>query len=321
MRLLALFIILITACNAPDESSNHWEVPHHGFPPLPFPENNPMEPLRVALGEKLFFDPILSRDKSISCASCHLPEKAFTDGRPVAIGVEGRKGTRNSPTILNVAYHPYFFLEGGNPILETQMLGPLETHEEMDFSIAELILRLENDEEYVRLFNETFPDKGIHPFSIAASIAAYERSLLSGNSRFDRFYYFGEKVFTKNEMRGWELFQKFCVSCHTGPMLSDFGFENIGLYLDYQDLGRMRVTRDSTDIGKVKTPSLRNVALTAPYMHDGSLSSLREVVEHYNRGGFNHPNKSPLIRPLNLDEADKKALEDFLHTLSDRDFL
>jgi cytochrome c peroxidase len=321
MRLLALFVFLITACSTPDESNVQWEVPHHGFPPLPFPENNPMEPLRVALGEKLFFDPMLSRDKSISCASCHLPEKAFTDGRPVAIGVEGRKGTRNSPTILNVAYHPYFFLEGGNPILETQMLGPLETHEEMDFSIAELIPRLENDEEYVRLFNETFPDKGIHPYSITASIAAYERSLLSGNSRFDRFYYFGENSFTNSEMRGWELFQKFCVSCHTGPMLSDFGFENVGLYQEYQDLGRMRVTRDSADLGKVKTPSLRNVALTAPYMHDGSMSNLREVVEHYNRGGFNHPNKSPLIRPLNLDEADKKALEDFLHTLSDRDFL
>jgi cytochrome c peroxidase len=319
MRLSILLFFFIIACTPNESASDEvWPLPHHGFPPLPFPENNPPTEAKVQLGRRLFFDPILSRDSSISCGSCHLPEKAFADGNPVSVGIKGRIGKRNVPTVVNTAYHPYFFLEGGNPTLETQMLGPLETHEEMDFTIAELIHRLAEHPEYPKLFEEVFPDMGIHAFSITASIASYERALLSGDSPFDRYYYFGENTLNETELHGWKLFQTHCNFCHQGHLLTHFKFENIGLYEEYADLGRMRVTRDSSDIGKVKTPSLRNVALSAPYMHDGSMATLSEVIEHYNRGGFSHPNKSPFVKPLSLSEYDKQALEAFLMSLTDQ---
>ncbi|MCC5916624.1 MAG: c-type cytochrome [Cryomorphaceae bacterium] len=311
------FILFLMGCSQPIPETEEYPVPHHGFSPLPIPDNNPMYASKIALGERLFFDPLLSVDSSISCGTCHLPEKAFTDGLPKSVGVKNRVGKRNVPTLFNVAYHPYFFVEGGNPRLETQMLGPLETHEEMAFSLPELIHRLQADDTYPELFKEVFPDRDIDPYTITASIAAYQRTLLSGNSRFDDFYYFGDSsALTAEELRGWQIFSASCTGCHKGPLLTHFDFENIGLYEVYPDLARMRITRDSADEGKVKTPSLRNVALTAPYMHDGSLATLRDVVEHYNVGGKNHPNKSPLIQPLNLSDADKNALEAFLKTLT-----
>lgn len=315
--LTLLFFTLTTQCKY-KEQQDRYPVPHHGFADLPIPDDNPMKPEVIALGRKLFFDPILSRDGSISCGSCHFPEKAFTDGRSVSIGVKGRKGTRNAPTLYNVAYHPYFFLEGGNPVLETQMLGPLETPEEMDFNMVELSERLQNHTEYPELFAAAFPDRTVEPYTISRAIAAYERSLLSGNSDFDKFYYFGDSsALSDRQLRGWQIFKTTCTSCHSGFTLSHFKFENIGLYEHYEDYGRMRVTRDTADWGKVKTPTLRNIALTAPYMHDGSMHSLREVIEHYNKGGKDHPNKSPLIQPLNLNEEDKEALEAFMHALTD----
>jgi cytochrome c peroxidase len=320
MKFRAVAFIILTAfsCTEPMEEKV-FEVPHHGFLPLPVPDDNPMTAEKIALGKQLFFDPILSADSTISCGSCHLPEKAFTDGRTISVGIKGRVGKRNVPTLFNVAYHPYFFAEGGNPRLETQILGPLETHEEMDFNLRDLMVRLEQHPEYPKLFSRIFPDRTIEPFTITRAIAAYERSLLSGNSAFDDFYFRGNKnALTDKQKRGWEIFRASCTGCHTGFMLTHFNFENIGLYESDTDLGRMRRTRDTADEGKIKTPTLRNVALTAPYMHDGSMASLREVVEHYNKGGKDHPNKSPLVQPLNLPDSDKEALEAFLHALTDR---
>lgn len=317
MRLGIFILLVFTSCTSNEVVYEAWPLPHHGFPVLPYPENNPPTQAKVELGRKLFFDPLLSRDSSISCGTCHLPNKAFADGNTISVGIKERVGSRNVPSVLNTAYHPYFFLEGGNPSLETQMLGPLETHEEMDFTIAELIVRLSQHPEYPKIFNEVFPDMGIHAFSITAAIASYERALLSGHSPFDQYYYFGENTLSDKQLHGWKLFQTHCKFCHQGHLLTHFQFENIGLYEKYNDVGRMRVTRDSNDIGKVKTPSLRNIELTAPYMHDGSLHTLTEVIEHYNRGGFAHPNKSHFIQPLKLSSYDKEALEEFLLSLTD----
>lgn len=322
MKIFIIFLtstyILFSSCSRPSEINNEYPIPHHGFELLPIPDDNKMSAEKIALGRKLFFDPILSSDSSISCGSCHFPERAFTDGRSVSMGVDGRLGTRNAPTLFNVAYHPYFFAEGGNPVLETQMLGPLETHEEMDFHMKGATERLSVHPVYQDLFEDAFPNRTVEPYTISRAIAAYERSLLSGNSAFDQFYYFGDSsALSSLQQRGWQIFEASCTTCHSGFMLTNFSFENVGLYEQYVDYGRMRITRDTSDWGKVKTPSLRNIALTAPYMHDGSINTLMDVVEHYNKGGNNHPNKSPFLQPLNLSETDKLALEAFLNALTD----
>ncbi len=319
--ILSGLLVTIVCCNRISENTVSYSLPHHGFDTLPVPEDNPMTAEKIALGKRLFFDPILSSDSSISCGSCHLPELAFTDGRAVSIGVGGLTGKRNSPTLYNVAYHPYFFVEGGNPALETQMLGPLETEEEMHFHMKGATERLSAHPEYPDLFAEAFPERTVEPYTIARAIAAYERSLLSGHSPFDRFYFFGDSsAFSPSQLRGWQIFEASCTGCHSGFLLTNFSFQNIGLYEDYKDYGRMRITRDTADWGKVKTPTLRNIAQTSPYMHDGSIKTLREVIEHYNKGGKAHPNKSPLIQPLNLSDKDKEALEGFLRALSDKKF-
>ena len=323
MKLSAFFFVLLAVISCKESvKDSAFEVPHHGFSALPIPEDNPMTADKIALGRRLFFDPLLSADSTISCGSCHLPERAFTDSLSISFGVKGRVGKRNSPTLFNLAYYPYFFAEGGNPRLETQILGPLESHEEMDFNMRDLMVRLQNHPEYPELFARVFPDHSIEPFTISRAIAAFERTLLSGNSAFDRYYYWGdENALSEQQKRGWDIFKASCTGCHTGFMLTHFKFENIGLYESYNDIGRMRITRDTADEGKIKTPTLRNIALTAPYMHDGSMKSLREIIDHYNKGGKNHPNKSPLIQPLNLSDEDKDALEAFLHALTDKDLL
>lgn len=322
-----LVIVLVISCKKETAMPTHFlalmEIPK-GFPEVIFPEGNEFTEARWQLGKKLFFDPIMSIDSSISCGSCHAPELAFSDDKAFSPGVENRPGVRNSPTLANVAYHPYLLREGGVPTLEMQVLVPIQEHNEFDFNIVKLAEQLADLPTYVEMSEAAYnrlPD----PFVITRSLATFERSLLSGNSRFDQFNNGDDfTALSEKEQAGKELFfgnKTNCSKCHGGFNFTNYSFENNGLYDEYVDSGRLRHTKDSSDLALFKTPTLRNVEVTAPYMHDGSFLTLEEVVEHYNSGGKNHPNKSDLIQPLLLSESEKENLVAFLKALTDDSFL
>ena len=299
------------------------EVPE-GFPAVAYPEGNAHTEARWALGKKLFFDPVLSADSSISCASCHAPQLAFSDDKAVSLGVENRPGRRNSPTLANVAYHPYFTREGGVPTLEMQVLVPLQEHDEFDFNIVAAAERLQQIPEYAEM-SQTAYARAPDAFVITRALACFERSLLSGDSPYDRYFYQNKyNALTAAQERGMTLFfseKTGCADCHGGFNFTDYSFKNNGLYAEYADAGKFRLTGEEADKGVFKVPTLRNIALTAPYMHDGSLRTLDEVIEHYNAGGKTHPNRAESIRPLDLTAAEKEDLLAFLRSLTDLTFI
>lgn len=299
------------------------EIPK-GFEAIEFPEGNEYTYDRWNLGKKLFYDPILSLDSTISCASCHQATLAFSDDVDFSLGVNDRLGTRNTPSLSNLAYHPYFTREGGVPTLEMQILVPIQEHHEFDFNIVLLAERLNKSPDYVEASQKAY-DRNPDPFVITRAIANFERSLLSGNSPFDQFFYQDKKeVLSESERNGLELFfseKTNCSVCHSTPDFTNYAFENNGLYEAYPDEGRFRLTGIESDRALFKVPSLRNVALTAPYMHDGSFSTLEEVIEHYQAGGKHHSHKSELIKPLNLSELEKHDLIQFLKSLTDETFI
>lgn len=291
-----------------------------GFPPPPVPDENPLTVASVSLGKALFFDPRLSRDGTISCASCHHPDRAFSDTVALSLGVEGRTGLRNSPTLGNVAYHPNFFRDGGVPTLERQVIAPVSDFAEMDHTLEGAAEAVADDERYQR-WSQLAYGRELDPFVITRALASYERTLVSGWSRFDRYFYQGQtSALTESEVRGWELFRSEalnCTSCHSGFDFSDHSFQNIGQYLEYADPGRERISLEPADNGKFKVPTLRNIALTGPYMHDGAMTTLAEVIDHFASGGVPHPNKSPLMSTFVLTAEEKADLIAFLHALTD----
>lgn len=295
-----------------------------GFPAPVFPAGNELTPARWALGKRLFYDPVLSRDSSLACASCHHPEKAFSDTVAFSPGVGGAPGLRNAPTLANIAYQPYYTREGGVPTLEMQIAVPIQEHNELDFNIVLIADRLARDTGYVRQSGEAY-GRAPDPFVITRAIACFERTLISGQSRYDRYFFQGEKgALTASEKRGMDLFfseKTGCSACHAGFNFSNYAFECNGLYTDYPDPGRFRLTGLESDRARFKVPTLRNVAFTAPYMHDGSLWTLEAVVDHYDSGGKPHPNKSPLLHPLGLTVTEKAELVAFLKSLTDEPFL
>lgn len=327
--IILVYVLLLTACSkeptdiSPDNKLPLWWVPT-GFPEPQFPADNEFTTARFALGKRLFYDTVLSRDSSVSCASCHNPQHAFSDTVVFSAGASGRAGTRNAPTLTNVAYQPYFTREGGVPTLEMQILVPIQEHNEFDFNLLLIAERLRTDTTYIRMSREAYgrdPDYYI----VTRSIACFERALVSGNSRFDQFFFQGNgNALHPTEKRGMELFfsdKTHCSACHQGFNFTSYAFENNGLYEIYPDPGRYRLTGDSADLARFKVPTLRNIALTAPYMHDGSLSSLQQVVRHYNSGGENHPHKSTFIRPLGLSDIEINELVAFLESLTDFQFV
>ena len=305
------------------------EVPYtlavpQGFPAPDIPADNAMTADRIALGKRLFYDKALSRDYSISCADCHRQELAFTDANPVSVGIQGRLGTRNSPTLVNLAWQPYFFVEGGSPSLEMQALGPIgETHE-MGFNGKEAVDRLSADSSYQQSARKAY-GRNFDAFVMLRALAAFERTLISGNSPFDQYQYQGqEEALSEAAKRGLAIFtseRAACNTCHPAPFFTDFSFQNIGLRTEYIDPGRFRVSLDSADWGKFKVPTLRNIAKTAPYMHDGSLATLEEVIEHFDQGGVGHRNQSPHVQAIGLTSEEKTDLLAFLRSLTDEDFL
>lgn len=299
------------------------EVPE-GFPEPDIPEDNQFTEARWDLGKRLFFEKALSLDSTISCASCHQPDLAFSDDVAFSLGIEDRIGTRNSPSLANIAYHPYFTREGGVPTLEMQVLVPVQEHNEFDFNILLITERLKKDPAYSVMAQQAY-GREIDPFVITRALACFERSLLSGYSRYDQYSQYGKKeALTTAEIRGMDLFfsdRTQCASCHGGFNFTNYSFENNGLYVEYEDEGRLRLTGNESDRALFKVPSLRNIELTAPYMHNGSIKTLEEVVEHYVSGGANHPNKSELIQAIDLTEKEKTDLIRFLRSLTDEQFV
>lgn len=321
---LAAVILFASGCRKDEVIPSYvLDIPT-GFPEMEIPADNELTRERVELGKKLFFDKMLSSDYSVSCASCHLPEYGFSDPEQFSRGVGNATGFRNSVSLANVGYNTLFFRDGGSLSLELQIEAPLTSAEEMNMTYQEIMERLNNDATYPDLFMKAY-NREPDPFSITRAIAAYERTLISGNSRYDKYFYQGnENALTESEKRGMELFNSSktnCSQCHGGFNFTSFGFENNGLYEFYADSGRARITTLSTDAGKFKVPTLRNIAVTAPYMHDGSISTLEEVIAHYESGGKTHENKSQFITGFQLSSQEKTDLINFLNSLTDYDFI
>lgn len=321
--MFSVMFVLTSCMKDKQDSENLLNIPI-GFPEVYFPADNPLSAESVRLGRLLFYDSAMSIDSSISCSSCHQLERAFTDGLAKSEGVEHRIGPRNSPSLANVAYQPYFLREGSLPTLEQQVGVPIQEHAEFDFNIVLLAERLASNEEYTTLSLEAY-GQSLNAFTITRSIANFERTLLSGNSAYDQYSYQNKTSALNNAAKaGMELFfsdRLSCGTCHSGFNFSDYSIRNNGLYLEFEDPGRFRFTLDSSDIGKFKVPALRNVELTAPYMHDGSLQDLESVIEHYNSGGKGHVNQDTLIRSLNLTDPEKINLIQFLKSLTDWHFV
>lgn len=303
--------------------SSDFELPK-GFPAISFPEDNAYTKARWELGKKLFYDNVLSIDRSINCGSCHKASLAFSDDVALSDGVKNRPGTRNAPTLANVAYHPYYTREGGVPTLEMQVLVPIQEHNEFAFNIVKAGERLATDSQYIAMSQEAY-NRAPDFYVITRALANFERTLISGNSPFDKYFYQGHnEALNETEKAGMELFYSSktnCSSCHSGFNFSNYAFENNGLYESYKDEGRMRLTNNEEDKALFKVPTLRNIVLTSPYMHDGSITTLGEVIEHYNQGGKQHNNKSELVKPLNLTEQEKEQLIAFLESLTDQQFI
>jgi cytochrome c peroxidase len=293
------------------------------FPILHVPKDNPQSPDKIQLGRKLFYDPRLSADDSISCSSCHQQQFAFSNaGNAVSSGIRGQKGSRNAPSLGNVAWKKSFFWEGGSPSLELQAMGPLTAHDEMGIEPSALVTKLKKIPEYNKLFSSVFKE-GISMSNITKAIASFERTLITNRSPYDQYQQGNEKAMSESAIRGLELFlgeSGDCFHCHNGFNFTTETLHNTGLKLTNPDLGLARLTGRKSDEGKFKTPSLRNVAITAPYMHDGSVPTLELALEHYNKGGLDNPNVDKLMRPLGLSKAEIGDLIEFLKALTDIEF-
>jgi cytochrome c peroxidase len=286
------------------------------------PAGNPLTEARARLGRRLFYESRLSRTGEISCASCHAQEHGFSDPNPVSSGVDGLQGTRNAPALANLAWSQRFFWDGRVSSLEEQAGKPIENPVEMDLALDEAVARLNAEESYVADFATSFGEP-VTTDNLQMAIASFVRTLVSGRSPYDRHLAGDDGAFSDAAARGEQLFadKAACFHCHPGGALTNDGFFNDGSYLDGGDEGRKEITGRAGDLGKFKVPGLRNVAVSAPYMHDGSLATLREVVEQYAAGGLGHPSTDPQIAPLQLAEDEIDDLLAFLEALTDDDFL
>jgi cytochrome c peroxidase len=318
-----------------------------GLPPVKIPSDNLQTPEKIKLGHRLFHDRRLSADGTVSCASCHQKNKAFTDGLVTAKGIKGLTGTRNAPTVMNAAFYQSFFVDGRSKSLEDQALGPLTNPIEHGLKNNQSVVAIiQADKQYQRAFKAVFDttNNRITPQQIAKALASFERTLIAGNSPFDQYFFEGDQtVLSASAERGSRIFRRKgnCANCHEiswdHALFTDNRFYNIGISFNAlksvldnflvdqsipltavqtSELGRYQVTKNRQDLGKFKTPTLRNIGLTAPYMHDGSLKTLREVIDYYDKGGDKNPYLEAAIFPLNFTEQEKQDLEKFLRSLT-----
>jgi cytochrome c peroxidase len=284
------------------------------------PVDNPMTAAKVALGKQLYFDPRLSVDSTVSCASCHNPRFGFGDGQRVSTGVRGQKGTRNSPTIVNRVFSAAQFWDGRAASLEEQAKGPIANPIEMGFTHEGVVARLQAVGGYPEEFARVFGAGPVTIDRIAQAIAAYERTVVTGNSPYDRFVAGDTTALSPAARRGMLVFmgKGACAQCHVGFNFTDEKYHNLGVGFDgpHPDSGRYAVSKRTEDVGAFRTPSLRDVALSAPYLHDGSAGNLAAVVEVYNRGGTPNAHLSPLMKPLRLSVQEKADLVAFMEALT-----
>lgn len=309
-----------TGAGAGDASLNGLINRPLGVPAIPVPASNPVTRDKIELGKQLFFDRRLSEDETLSCASCHVPERAFSDNLRTSRGLRGAFGKRNTPTLVNVALQPYQFWDGRSSSLEDQALRPLEHPLEMGGRLDQVLERLNGIPAYRSAFYRAFGSLATRE-SVAQALASFERTILAGDSPYDRHLSGEQQVMSALALEGMRLFngKAHCHICHSGSNLSDGLFHNLGVGWDGQrsaDEGRFIITGIIKDKGAFKTPTLRQIAQTAPYMHDGSLPTLEAVVEFYDRGGISNPHLDPLIQPRRLSASEKKALVEFLRSLS-----
>ncbi len=356
ISLALLFAVFVSACNDDDQTSpvedcsgNLKDIEYNpveyivdipeNYQTLPVPEDNPMTQAGVILGRKLFYDPILSADSSMSCSSCHLAKGSFTDNLAVSEGIDGIDGRRSSMPLLDIAYvSSGLFWDGRSETLEEQALLPVEDPIELHHEWTTLVEQLKNHEDYPADFRRAFGiecSEEITKELAAKALAQFQRIIVSsGNSRFDQFMR-GEIIPSPSELNGLKMFFNHeslfsdntlpdaeCSHCHAPPLFSARDFLNNGITevdstLNYPDIGRAEVTGNQFDRGKFRVPSLRNVALSGPYMHDGSMETLEEVVDHYNSGGHRSVTVDPLITPLGLTDQQKADMVSFLKMLTD----
>ena len=333
-RFLAFSWVLFffSACGGgdpePEEDIYVFTKPPHFPKPVYTFENNPVTKEGFELGKKLFFDPILSRDKSVSCNNCHQQSRAFADSplHPASIGVSNQIGSRNAPALFNLAFMSEFFWDGGVTHLDFVPINAIESEIEMDETLANVVKKLNEHDEYPQLFKEAFGVEEItSPFMLHA-LSQFTAMMISASSKYDKYILGGESL-SDEEIQGMTLFQQKCAPCHSGELFSDFSFRNNGLNGLFDDPGRGRITEDEDDHGKFRVPSLRNIELTAPYMHNAQFSTLEEVLDHYDEGMVGSSTLDPLFKEdgevvgIPLNEMDKSRIIAFLKTLTDREFI
>ncbi|HQE12975.1 MAG TPA: cytochrome c peroxidase [Flavipsychrobacter sp.] len=321
------FVLSIESCktdpNLNPEDPYSFQIPN-GWPKARYNfENNPVSQVGFELGKKLFFDKRLSRDNTISCGSCHQPFSAFAQiGHDISHGVEDRLGTRNSPPLFNLNWHPSFFWDGGVNHLEVQPINPIQNPLEMDENFTNIIAKLNLDTDYKSRFSTVYGNDSITTPRILKALAQFMGLLISHQSKYDK-YKQGDASFTASEISGYTVFQNNCASCHKEPLFSDFSLRNNGLKPSaVNDSGRAHITLNPADLYKFKVPSLRNLKYTTPYMHDGRFSSLEQVLDHYATGIHSSATLDPLLmNGIQLSSQQRSDLLVFLQTLDDEAFI
>jgi cytochrome c peroxidase len=304
---------------SPTKDDQKWLLPK--TPPAP--SDNQPNAARVELGKMLFFDPRLSSERNLSCASCHSPLFGWSDGLPTAKGFKSKVLGRASPTVVNAGYTTLQMWDGRRASLEDQAMGPMESMDEMAMDLSALFKWLNSSPQYKAAFDKAYPGQPIDKDTTSKAIASYERTIISADSPFDRWLRGDKKAMTAQQVRGFRLFadpnKGNCAACHSAPNFTDGGFHNIGLASygkENPDVGRFAIKPLPALKGAFKTPTLRDIALTAPYFHDGSASTLMEVMQHYNKGGVTKTDLSPNIKALNLSQDEMTDIVSFMEALT-----
>jgi cytochrome c peroxidase len=295
---------------------SHFPLPHYNL------ENNAINNASFQLGKMLFYDPILSSDSSISCATCHAQVHGFADhSMRFSQGVNGLIGDRNSPALSNLAWYPSFMWDGGINHIEVMSFAPITNHVEMNEDMANVVKKLSAQTSYTNQFKDAFGSAVITDQKVLKALAQFMTMMVSSNSKYDQVIT-GKTTFTPSEENGYALFKTNCANCHKEPLLTDFSFRNNGLDSIFKDAGRMKITQKPEDNGKFKVPSLRNIVLTYPYMHDGRFNSLESVLNHYSQGIVKSSTLDPsLQQSATLTQTQQADIIQFLHTLTDNDYL
>jgi cytochrome c peroxidase len=312
-----------TDINMPPAQQSSMVVPVD-FPQPLVPADNPINAAKIDLGRRLFYEVRLSRDNAHACASCHQPSASFSDfQKPLSFGIFNERGSRNAPALINIAYDTSLFWDGRATTLEQQATAPILNPLELGSDSETVVANIASDGLYKKMFANAFGNGTITMTRIAQAIATFERTFISGSSAYDQFNRGDSSALSDGAQRGLTLFlskEVNCVGCHKGFNFTDNNYHSTGLDFEYADIGREDVTSRQSDNGKFRTPTLRNIALTSPYMHDGRFTTLEQVLAHYNQGGLHNSTQDSLVRPLHLTDQQIGDIIAFLNSLTDKDF-